>query len=401
MKIGVFLVDSYKPQEGGGFSYYDRLISAIDEYDFSSEIEVVFVGKTQLAGLKKKHLFLKSSIIAKVVRGIAFRLQKYFSVFKHLYNWVEKYYSLQDAKVLTKNNINVLFYPIQAYQPIKNFCFISTNWDLGHLSTYNFPEFIINGEYERREIWYQANLKKALLIFAESDTGKKQLNDLLNINLNRIKVAPLFAGNIINMHVSPAKQAEILDNLSLNQNDYLFYPAQFWAHKNHYNLLLAFRRVTTTQPNLKLVLTGSDKGNKSYIQNIIDKLNINNVLILGFVNDDTMISLYKNSLCLIMPSFLGPTNMPLLEAQHFGVPVVCSALEGHKEMLGSSALYFDPENQNEIHDAIMQIMDKDVRSRLVKQGEINLSTSKFKLDNAVVEIEKGFLKSKNIRSCWN
>ena len=40
---------------------------------------------------------------------------------------------------------------------------------------------------------------------------------------------------------------------------FLFYPAQFWAHKNHLRLIEAFREVAAEVPDLHLVLTGKKR----------------------------------------------------------------------------------------------------------------------------------------------
>ncbi|MBK8586427.1 MAG: glycosyltransferase [Bacteroidetes bacterium] len=83
-----------------------------------------------------------------------------------------------------------------------------------------------------------------------------------------------------------------------------FYPAQFWAHKNHYNLLLAFKKLQNDFPDLKLVLTGSDKGNKEYIKEVVSKLDLkNHVLFPGFVDNETMVGFYSHASAMIMPSF--------------------------------------------------------------------------------------------------
>ena len=48
------------------------------------------------------------------------------------------------------------------------------------------------------------------------------------------------------------------DRLQL-PDKFLFYPAQFWVHKNHLRLLEAFREVATEVPDLNLVLTGKKR----------------------------------------------------------------------------------------------------------------------------------------------
>ncbi|MEZ4879119.1 MAG: glycosyltransferase [Chitinophagales bacterium] len=85
---------------------------------------------------------------------------------------------------------------------------------------------------------------------------------------------------------------------------FIHYPAQFWSHKNHYNLLLAFK-VIIKYPNLKLILTGSNKGNKAYIINLINHLDLSQKVIdLGFISREELKWLYLNSFGLVMPTFL-------------------------------------------------------------------------------------------------
>ena len=40
LKIAVFIEDDFNPTVGGGFSYYERLISKIDGFEFDEKIEI-------------------------------------------------------------------------------------------------------------------------------------------------------------------------------------------------------------------------------------------------------------------------------------------------------------------------------------------------------------------------
>ncbi|MFC3559915.1 glycosyltransferase [Pedobacter jamesrossensis] len=48
------------------------------------------------------------------------------------------------------------------------------------------------------------------------------------------------------------------------------------------------------------------------------------VIFGGFVTNEELNVFYKNAISLVMPTFMGPTNMPLLEAQALGCPVICT-----------------------------------------------------------------------------
>ncbi len=395
MKVGIWLNDDYSPQEGGGYSYYDKLVKAIDGYVFAPEVEVVFVTTKPVIGLKKGIVNIGTiSWLGKTLKKLVERLPHMHTKYK----WLE-YAFKQPNKLLLQAGVQVLYYPIQAQYHIPGFPFIATNWDIGHLTTYPFPEMISGGGFSGRELFYRQHLPQALCIFAESEAGKKELVQYLGIAEKKVKVVPLFAGN--STSVNSEQQQHILSRLTLASQRYFFYPAQFWAHKNHYNLLKAFQLLLQEYSDLKLVFTGSDKGNLSYIKKVADNLKLNDrVLFLGFVSNETLFTLYSNALALVMPSFLGPTNMPLLEAQELGCPVICSNMEGHKEMLQEGALYFRPESIKEMAMQMKTVLDPVQRQRLLEKSNQVKISSIFNMEKAVQEIEKHLLDLMSVRNTW-
>jgi hypothetical protein len=60
VKVGVFLVDVL-PAHGGGFSYIEKLIRAIDQHTFDKEIEICFVGRRHQENKFKKPYYKLSS----------------------------------------------------------------------------------------------------------------------------------------------------------------------------------------------------------------------------------------------------------------------------------------------------------------------------------------------------
>ena len=43
LRIGVVIEENYHPEVGGGFGYYESLITAIDNYQFNTALEFVFI----------------------------------------------------------------------------------------------------------------------------------------------------------------------------------------------------------------------------------------------------------------------------------------------------------------------------------------------------------------------
>jgi glycosyltransferase involved in cell wall biosynthesis len=171
---------------------------------------------------------------------------------------------------------------------------------------------------------------------------------------------------------------------------YFYYPAQFWAHKNHYNLLLAFKKLVSEfqGEKIKLVFSGSDRGNKPYVQSVIRQLQLNeHVIVLGFVSNEQVFTLYKHALALVMPTFLGPTNMPVLEAMHLGVPVICSDLTGHRETCGDGAIYVHPHDVDNWYRAMRSMLDNSKRETLILKATAIHEKSRFNIQHAIESLE--------------
>lgn len=383
-KIAVWVNEDDFPEVGGGFSYTERLINGINQKKFDKSLEIVFVG----FNLKQK--FNKETI------NIPFK-ESYFQ--KKKVNLYHKFFSLNlERKDITKNyadaisiikanDVQLIFYT-NPFIGLHNFPYICINWDLGHKSTYSFPELTMNNEFIKRDTYFNKVLNEALIICCESARGKEELTTYFRINPDRIKIFPMFPGKIVDSDVKEEKPIWI-DPI----NSFFLYPAQFWAHKNHYNLINGFKlfNADPKYAHYKLVLTGSDKGNLNYIKDLIVAYNLeNNIIIPGFIKNEELKWLYKNTQGLVFPSFLGPTNMPLLEAFTFGCPIACSNLPGHVELLGSDAIYFDPTNEFEILNAMLSMANGGKKH---KQEKTNI-------DKELQILESIFINCIPIRRTW-
>jgi len=392
LRVGVWLYKETDPQTGGLHSYYSRLVNAINKHTFNNA-EIVFLTNHpqeeifhplyRIKWKKKQLLYLIASII---------RIYKLKFLSARLANFVFSLENNHNLKLINEliNKVDIIYYSLPScVYPI--FPYIYTIWDLGYISTYSFPEFTTDDVFLQRKAYYDNIAFKALMVFAESHSGKKDLIKYLRINESRVKVVPIFPSIVITDQVIPTKPKNLPNELF-----FVHYPAQFWAHKNHYNLLIALKEILNIYPNLKLVLTGSDKFNKSYILQTIQILKLNNnVFDLDFVTIEDLKWLYLNSQGLVMPTFLGPTNIPLLEAAELGCSVACSYLPGHIEQLGTYGYYFDPLNPRSIADQIIKMIEDKIN------GVIKSYESKFNIAEALIAIDKSFDEIRNVRLCWN
>lgn len=365
MKIGVWLNNDMLPQEGGAYTYIHSLVKLLDEERFEGTDIVFLTYKKQShpVTLNKEVIYLnehftKPTFFLKLIRRIVRNSKPANACLSRLIG-------RRVAKLIAGFGIEYVYYLNQAQRELGDVPFIATNWDIAHLSLSTFSEFSENGQLEKRKQWYNTDLKKATLIAVESEAGKEELIRYLHIASDKIVVVPFFVRKQT-ASIAAENAQTVLKSYGLETEGYFYYPAQYWKHKNHLALINAFKIFRDRDgQNIKLVLSGSDKGELAAIKQSITELALTDqVLCLGFIPETEKETLLSNALSLVMPTFLGPTNLPPLEALEYNVPSVCSDLAGHKEMLGDSALYFNPSSPEELSEALFLVSQPALRKEL-------------------------------------
>lgn len=288
------------------------------------------------------------------------------------YNKFEKY--------LLDKNIDLVYFlsPSNWSNYLENLNFIITIWDLCHRDEPEFPEVYKNRIFERREKSLNKSLKRAVAVIVDSELGRNNIVNRYMVDKSRLYIAPFLPSfNIINSNIAINKNIkEKFDIL----RDYIFYPAQFWAHKNHIYILQGIKILKEVfNTTIDVVFSGGDAGNLEHVIRITDELNLSDqVHFLGFVDNDDMVSLYKESVALVMPTYFGPTNIPPLEAFVLGVPVLYSDLPGLKDQVGDAALLLDLNNPESMAKHIVNLLsNENLRKNLISLGNkrININNN--------------------------
>lgn len=388
-KIGIWYYNGGSYANGGAFAYTQALQEILTNNSFP-DTEIVHIGYNidQISALGSNALSLTpihSTKWQKLLNSLCIRLPFYGIKLSHK---IKKKYNNKLVNKLKQAGIEVIYY-INPGIEIDNFPHISTLWDLGHISMFAFPEVSMHGKLESRIENLNRDINKALVICAESEAGKKELIRYCPVNPDRIHVIPMIPGLIVKDQIAP-EEIDFLAN-----DEFFIYPAKYWPHKNHYNLLLAFQKFTSYFPNVKLVFTGANQNNIDYINHVIQDLSLeNNIIQLGVVSLQQLKWLYKNAVSLVMPTFLGPTNMPLVEAYYLGCKVICSRLDGHIEQLGEAARYFDPLDPEEIFAQMKKIHEESTTGQQ-KAVEIQYNETA-----TIAALTSLFLKVKHIKRTW-
>lgn len=158
---------------------------------------------------------------------------------------------------------------------------------------------------------------------------------------------------------------------------YLLYVGNAYPHKNLDRLVESwelfldrFRRSNGAMKQTPyLVLVGKRDYFYDKLLKKISKDNVKNVIPAGFIDDNDLDVVYKNSLAYVFPSLYEGFGLPPLEAMQEGVPVISNKHGCMQEILGRSAYYFDGKNIQSISEAMQKIIsDEELRQKLIKNG---------------------------------
>lgn len=256
--------------------------------------------------------------------------------------------------------------------------------DLQHRLQPEFPEVSANGEWERREYVLRNCARSAKQILVDSDVGKEHVLFFYGpygASAEQLTSLPFLPASTLPRDPSDSARSAVRSRHSL-PNAYIFYPAQFWPHKNHARIIEALEQLKHRHGIIvPAVFCGShaDAVRERHFQLLMNMAGqcgvADQIHVLGFVSDDELAALYAGARALVMPTFFGPTNIPALEAWALGCPVLTSDIPGVREQMGDAALLVDPRSVDQLTDGIRRLWtDSELRSSLVLRGTRRLTS---------------------------
>ena len=197
----------------------------------------------------------------------------------------------------------------------------------------DLPHLFSRAERLYRRLFYERAARRADAVVTISHFAKQTIVD-------HLKIAP---EKIFTAHLA-VDVDQFTPNLAEREN-FIFYPARGWAHKNHIMLFDAMRILQTEQPDLRLVLTGGGLDRLTDVPENVD--------VKGLVPFTELLELYRKAKCLVFPSLYEGFGLPPLEAMASGCPVASSTAGSLPEVCGDAAVMFDPNSPRAIADGIM------------------------------------------------
>lgn len=262
-------------------------------------------------------------------------------------------------RLLSRLKVDLAYFPNPDHRALQllSHGYVFSILDLTHIEHPEFPEVAMYGEFERREKVFSQATRRAVAVIVDSEPTRRFIAEQYRVPVTRVFAAPfLISASTCGFKPDPTVASEIRRRYNL-ADPYIFYPAQFWLHKNHKYILEAIsllRERDGWAP--QAVFCGSDKGALKSVLARATELGVNHLVrYCGFVPDADIPYLYAGAMALVMPTYCGPNNIPPVEAQSFGIPVCYSDFPAFREQMGNSVLYIDLEDPASLANVLGQL----------------------------------------------
>lgn len=215
--------------------------------------------------------------------------------------------------------------------------------------------------------------KKMDMIFTVSENSKVLIKEHDGVKNEKIKIIYNGVDNEFKL-VDKYQVDKTKKKIRINTK-YLYHISKFSERKNPWVLLRAFKKISREEEELKLIITGSNWGNKS-VKEFLEKNNLSSkVIITGFLEKKEIINLLNGAEIFIFPSLYEGFGMPNLEAMACGCPVITSKIAAIEEVVGKAAILLENlSDEIELYIKIKTLLNN--KKKIKKLIELGMSRAK-------------------------
>ena len=235
-----------------------------------------------------------------------------------------------------------------------------------------FPQLFKKKDLYQLKTWGGFSIKKAKKIITISNSSKNDIIKMYKVPEERVEV--IYPG-IKELKTSnlKLKNMEELNKRFEISSPYILFVGTLQPRKNIKRLIEAFsllKEQETRSKKLQLVIVGKKGWQFEDILDAPKKYGVGDrVRFLDSVTDEDLPALYKNALCFCLPSLYEGFGLPILEAMQYGCPVATSNISSLPEAGGDAAVYFNPEDPEDIAKSLESIIqNSELRDKLIRKG---------------------------------
>ena len=215
------------------------------------------------------------------------------------------------------------------------------------------------------------SLRRLHRIIAVSEFVKQELVDLVSVRESNITVIPNGVDTSV-FYPRPRNEESVLliQPFSFSR-PYILYAARLdHPIKNHIKLIEAFGifKERTKYPH-KLVLAGADSKFSDVVKYAVSSSGFrNDIFLTGHFPFANLPELYAGADFVVYPSKYEGFGLGILEAMASGVPVACARAASLPEAAEHAALYFNPDDAEEMADRMVSLTDRELAAGLRQKG---------------------------------
>ena len=217
------------------------------------------------------------------------------------------------------------------------------------------------------------SIKSCHLLVVDSFFAKEEIVKLLHLYKKKMEVVYL---GINNTFFLKEREQKLIQGFDYG-NKYILSVLSCARHHNIINLLKAYKiLIKELNFDLKMVFVVQilDKNYfleiKKYIKANFTK---NEVLIFPNLDSNLLPDLYKNSELYVFTSYCEVFGLTSLEAMSQEIPVVISNRSALPEINGDAAIYFDPDDIDQIKNSLKKVLiDMSLKQKLINNGNVRL-----------------------------
>ncbi len=206
-------------------------------------------------------------------------------------------------------------------------------------------------------------------IIAISNQTKNDVIDFYKIAPEKIEVIYQPAGDYLRDDVSREEIERVKKKFNL-PTDYVLSVGTVEERKN---LLLVLKALALLKSKLStpLVVVGKETSYKKVLLNFLSKVKmLDRVIFINNISTEELQPLYAGAKLFVYPSRFEGFGIPVIEALHYGIPVVAAIGSCLEESGGPSSKYVNPDDESEMADVIESILtDTSLQKEMSNAGK--------------------------------
>ena len=234
------------------------------------------------------------------------------------------------------------------------------------------PEFFSTSEIQSRDQSVLNHVRDDTLVIFSSKAAKEDAIHYYPEYQSKYTVLP-FVATFFGTDHSKKVTSEIIEKYNLSK-EYFYCPNQFWKHKNHEILIKSLKILQDEDIDVQIVCSGSssDYRNQTYFDELCSQVRTlglkDQFKYLGQIPYEDVLSLMFNSKAMINPSFFEGWSTSVEEAKSLGIPVILSDIPVHREQNPDDALFFNPQDVNDLTTCIKKSLQTPRKKSLKEEG---------------------------------